>query len=72
MAETVILIVDDLMFLPKLENNLRSLGYRPVVATNNADLSRALFTAPVLTIVDLFSRSFDWEALVRLIKQIDQ
>lgn len=68
MAETVVLIVDDLMFLPKLEGTLHSLGYRPVVATNSADLSRALFTAPVLTIVDLFSQTFDWEALVRLIK----
>ncbi len=68
MAETVILIVDDLMFLPNLEGNLRRLGYQPVVATNNADLSRALFMAPVLTIVDLFSQAFDWEALVRLIK----
>ena len=68
MVETIILIVDDLMFLPRLEEGLQTLGYRPVVATNSADLARALFTAPVLTIVDLFSQSFDWEALVRLIK----
>jgi predicted metal-dependent hydrolase len=68
MAETVVLIVDDLMFLPKLESNLLALGYQPITATNDADLSRALFTAPVLAIVDLFSHGFDWEALVRLIK----
>jgi CheY-like chemotaxis protein len=68
MPETIILIVDDLMFLPRLEKNLRTLGYFPVTATNSADLARALFTAPVLVIVDLFSQSFDWAALVRLIK----
>jgi hypothetical protein len=64
----IVLIVDDLMFLPKLEDGLRHLGYQPVVATNETSLTRALFTAPVLVIVDLFSRSFDWEALVRLVK----
>ena len=67
-TETVVLIVDDLMFLPRLEDGLRKLGYRPIVALNGADLSRALFTAPVLCIVDLFSRGFDWERLVRMIK----
>lgn len=68
MTETVVLIVDDLMFLPKLEGNLKVLGYRPLAATNDTDLSRALFTAPVLVIVDLFSPGFNWESLVRLIK----
>ncbi|MEW5957081.1 MAG: DUF309 domain-containing protein [Chloroflexota bacterium] len=68
MAETVILIVDDLMFLPKLESNLLALGYRPLPAATEAELSHALFTAPVLAIVDLFSHGFNWEALVRLIK----
>lgn len=68
MSETVVLIVDDLLFLPKLENMLRYLGYQSLVATNETDLTRALFTAPVLAIVDLFSQSFNWEALVRFIK----
>ncbi len=68
MVETVILIVDDLMFLPRLEAGLRHLGYQPLVATNETDLSRALFTAPVLVIIDLFSQSFDWERLVRFVK----
>ena len=68
MAETVILIVDDLLFLPRLEKTLQSQGYRPIAAINQADLTRALFTAPVLAIVDLFSRGFEWEPLVRSIK----
>ncbi len=68
MAETIILIIDDLMFLPRLEESLSDLGYRSIVATNHTDLSRALFTAPVLVIIDLFSQSFDWEQLIRLIK----
>lgn len=68
MTETVILIVDDLMFLPRLQNQLRALNYRPIQATNHAAVSRALFTAPVLVIIDLFGGNFEWEPLVRLIK----
>jgi hypothetical protein len=68
MSETIVLIVDDLMFLPKLEGTLRTLEYQPITAINDVDLSRALYQAPVLIIVDLFSRGFDWEPLVRLIK----
>lgn len=72
MTETIVLIVDDLMFLPKLEATLQSLGYRPLVATNEADLTRALAAVPVLVIVDLFGRSFDWQALISLIKGPDK
>lgn len=68
MNETIILIVDDLLFLPRLEAELRRLGYTPLTAANESELSRALFTAPVLVIVDLFSRSFNWERLVRFVK----
>jgi hypothetical protein len=68
MSETIVLVVDDLMFLPKLEDSLRYLGYQPLVATNETELTQSLFTAPVLAIVDLFSRSLPWPALVRLIK----
>lgn len=69
MSESIILIVDDLMFLPKLENGLRHLGYQPIAATDETSVTRALFKSPVLVIVDLFSRSFDWEALIPLIKK---
>lgn len=72
MTESVVLIVEDLMFLPKLESNLRALGYHPLVATGDTELTRALFKAPVLVIVDLFSQRFDWEALIRMIKGPDK
>jgi uncharacterized protein len=64
----IVLVVDDLMFLPRLVDNLQKLEYQPIVAVNEVELSRALYTAPVLIIVDLFSRSFEWEPLVRLVK----
>lgn len=66
--QTIILIVDDLMFSPKLESNLSQFGYRPLTVTNELELTRAIGTAPVLVIVDLFSRSLDWEALIRFMK----
>jgi len=67
--QRIILIVDDLMFLPRLQTGLAQLGYVPLPATDEARLTQALFQSPVLVIVDLFSRSFDWEALVRLVKK---
>jgi len=67
-AESIILIVDDLMFAPKLESALNRLNYQPLFAVNETDLTAALRQAPVLVIVDLFSRGFDWEALLRLMK----
>ena len=72
LSETVVLIVDDLMFLPKLENSLKQQGYYPIAATNEVTLTRAIGAAPVLAIVDLFSQQFDWEALIRLIKGPDK
>lgn len=68
MPETIVLIVDDLMFLPRLEQGVRHLGYTPLPATDEAQLTRALSQSPVLVIVDLFSQSFDWAALVTLVK----
>ncbi len=68
MTETIVLIVDDLMFLPKLGTTLGNLGYQSVAATTEPDLVRALGKAPVLVIVDLFSQSFDWQSLIRFIK----
>jgi ActR/RegA family two-component response regulator len=56
LAETIVLIVDDLMFSPRLEETLNELGYQPLVATNEAELTQALRAAPVLVITDLFSQ----------------
>lgn len=69
-VETIIIIVDDLMFLPKLETTLLHLGYQPLVATDELTLNRAIGTAPVLAIIDLreASRTFAWERLVGFIK----
>jgi hypothetical protein len=69
MADAIVLIVDDLMFLPKLENSLRKLGYRALEATDESQLTRALFQSPVLVIVDLFGRAYDWAMLINLIKK---
>lgn len=69
MTESVVLVVNDLMFLPRLEDNLRYLGYQPITATDETQLTLALFKSPVLVIIDLFSRSVDWNSLIKLIKK---
>lgn len=68
MTESIVLIVDDLLFAPRLQDALNRLDYQPIIATNETDLINALRQAPVLVIVDLFSRSFDWQALLHLMK----
>lgn len=72
MTETVVLIVDDLMFAPKLESALTRLGYRPLTATTETQLTDAVRAAPVLVIVDLFSQSIPWEKLLGFIKGEDR
>ncbi|MDX1521886.1 MAG: DUF309 domain-containing protein [Anaerolineae bacterium] len=67
-SEAIILIVDDLMFLPKLESTLNALNYKPLVATDEVALNRAIGAAPVLAIVDLFSQTIDWQSLIGFIK----
>lgn len=67
--ESVILIVEDLLFLPKLENTLRHLGYNPIAATDDTQVTRALFQSPVLVIVDVSSQTLDWLHLIGLIKK---
>ncbi len=69
MTNSIVLIVDDLMFLPRLENTLNHLGYPTSTATNKTDLTQALLQAPVLIIVDLFSQSIDWVTLIQLAKK---
>jgi uncharacterized protein len=65
---TVLLLVEDLMFGPRLENNLRAAGYRPVFATDEVQLTRAMNQAPILAIVDLASMMVPWERLLTFIK----
>jgi CheY-like chemotaxis protein len=69
MPETIVLIVDDLMFLPRLKNGLQNLGYRVLEATDESRLTTALFQSPVLVIIDLFSQGFNWPALIKIVKK---
>ena len=71
-SEAIILIVDDLRLLPTLESSLQHLDYRPLIATNEMTLTRAIGAAPVLAIIDLVSQTFDWKALILFIKGRDK
>jgi len=68
MIQPIVLIVDDLMFGPRLEGLVRQAGYEPLFATDETALTKAMVQAPALCIVDLFANSFEWERLVRFVK----
>ncbi len=66
--EPIVLLIDDIMFAARLEDLVRQTGYKPIFAVNEATLTKAMTTAPVLAIVDVFSVGMNWEMLVRQIK----
>lgn len=67
-VKPIVLLVDDLMFLPRLENLVRHAGYEPIVTIEYMSLTRIMVKAPSLAIVDLMATSFDWAKMVRAIR----
>ncbi len=59
----ILLLVNDLFFLVKLENDLRRLNYTPITVRRAADFPARLTTnpRPALVLLDLMMRGFDWE-----------
>ena len=68
MKQPIVLMVDDLMFGPRLEAMVRQAGYEPLYAADETALIQAMIQAPALCIVDLVASTFDWERLVRFVK----
>lgn len=68
MQAPIILLVDDLLFGPHLENQVRHSGYVPITVNDEVSLNRSMVKAPVLVIVDLSATTFDWRRLVRSIR----
>ncbi len=60
---TILLLVNDIFFSVKLENDLRRSGYTPITVRRAADLPTRLSAEPrpVLALLDLMIRGFDWE-----------
>ncbi len=67
MTESIILLVDDLIFGSKLEALARQAGYAPHVASDEAALAKLMVKAPGLVLVDLRGLPH-WERLVRFLK----
>lgn len=67
MTESIILLVDDLLFSSKLERLARQAGYAPHFAADEAALAKLMVKAPGLVLVDLHGLAH-WERLVRFLK----
>ena len=70
---TVLIVVDDLFFLTKIQTTLKHLGLTAQVVTQRAALQayvRAAMT-PVLVVVDLTLRTDDAVAVIRAIRATD-
>lgn len=59
----ILLLVNDLFFSVKLDNDLHRLGYNPIIVRRAADLPAHLTAVPrpALVLLDLMIRGFDWE-----------
>lgn len=68
MPQTIILLAAPSSFSQQLEAILLQLGYQTVVADSQSTITQAMVKAPILTLVDLSTTSFDWARLVRYIK----
>jgi CheY-like chemotaxis protein len=63
-ARTIVLLEDDVMFGTGLEAKLRALSYEPRFADTAPAFDRLLKGSPALVLVNVGSRSLDWEHLV--------
>ena len=57
MTDAIVLIADDLMFLPKLKNSLRNLGYRVLEATDDVSICGNVFSGLTEKAVTLIEES---------------
>jgi CheY-like chemotaxis protein len=60
----VVLLEDDVMFGAGLEAKLRAIGYAPVFAETTPAFDRLLKGSPALVLVNVGSRTLDWEHLI--------
>ena len=62
-SPTILLLVNDVFFSVKLENDLRRSGYTPITVRRAADFPARLTAdpRPALVLLDLMIRGFDWE-----------
>ncbi len=67
MNPTILLLVNDVFFSVKLENDLRRLGYAPITVRRVADLPTRLAAdpRPALVLLDLMIRGENWEQALR-------
>ena len=64
--QTIIAVVDDLMFQSKLEHGVRDLGYAFVAVDTEAGLRDAVSSDIALVVIDLHVRGIDWRAAVAI------
>jgi CheY-like chemotaxis protein len=64
LTRTIVVLEDDIMFGAGIEAGLRSLGYEPVSAWATPAFDRLLKGFPALVLVNVGSRTLDWEHMV--------
>ncbi len=64
LTRTIVVLEDDIMFGAGIEAGLRALGYEPVSARATPAFDRLLKGFPVLVLVNVGSRTLDWEHMV--------
>ena len=66
---SIIVVVTDLMFQSRVQEEAQSLGYEVIVADSTDAASEAIATGPSLVILDLHATSIDWQATVTRAKE---
>lgn len=64
LARTIVILEDDVMFGAGIEAKLRALDYEPVFAGTAPAFDRLLKGSPALVLVNVGSKTLDWEHLI--------
>ena len=67
--QTIVAVVDDLMFQSRLEQHVRALDYAFVAVDRAQELQEAIEQGPALVIVDLHANCPDWSQAVSMAKE---
>lgn len=70
MGDRALVAVPDLMFQPRIEAVLRSMGFETAIADSAVSARDELARRPALVVVDIDAKGLDTEAVIRGAKQM--
>lgn len=68
MPGKILVVEDNLLFVPRIELALQASDYRPQLVTELTEFNQALKTAPVLVLLNLAAKAIPWPQMVEQVQ----